>query len=46
MSMFLWRLAIMLVTGFGAAHLGAPAWAAFLGSLIFGYLAMPISKQG
>ena len=46
MSNFLWRLVVMLVVGFGATHLGAPAWAAFLGSLLVGYLAMPITKQG
>jgi hypothetical protein len=36
----------MLLAGFGAMHFGAPSWATYLGSMIFGYLAMPAGKQG
>jgi len=46
MSLAMWRFVVMLIAGFGAIHLGAPEWAAFLGSLIVGFLAMPENKQG
>ena len=46
MSNFLWRLVVMLAVSFGADLLGAPVWAAFIGSLLVGYLAMPVTKQG